>query len=104
MNDSRVMDRLEAGGDIREEIQRAIRVERPEFQELREITSVHQPHHDEKLALLKPHVVNRYDVGMLNRSSNSNFLLKPRAHGRVARESLRQELDRDRPLQRKVSR
>ena len=51
-------------------------------------------HGDEALALEGVHVVNRADVGMIQRRSGARFALEALKRHRVARKAFRQELQR----------
>jgi hypothetical protein len=86
-------------GDLRSDLERLGQGERPLLQRLGERLAAQVLHHEERLALLLPDVVQRADGGVLEGGDGARLPLEAGAQRGIESELRRQDLQRDRALE-----
>ena len=104
MDDSRFVRRGEAGGGLCDEIERPAHFDRAGLEQLAKRLPVDVLHRDEVAVLRDADVVDRDDLRMVERGNRPRLLREPAPDLRVGEESLREELQRDLPTERRVFR
>jgi hypothetical protein len=91
---------VEAAADLDRDVERVAERQRSALQPLLERLAIVVRHGDERLPIVgRIHVVDRADIGMVERGRRLRFLDEPFARLRIARHVLRQELESDLTLQ-----
>ncbi len=93
MDDSLTMGRVQRIGDLNGERQYGFELNRPSRDEMLERDAVEEFHGDKRLAVLLANVVDRANVGMVQRRCCLRFALEARQCLSVARNVVRQEFE-----------
>ncbi len=102
-------DALGVGGfqrlaDLNAQVQDEIDLERLALDALRQRLPLHQLHHDERLSLVLPDLMNGADVRMVECRSRAGFAEEPIQRGLVPGGLLGEELEGDRAVQDRILR
>ena len=104
VNDARGVGLGETVGDLEGQVQESPRGQRAGVQHFAQGLAVHELHRDVRGRVGRPDLMNRHDVGVVQRRSGARLLLEALATVGIGRELFRENLDRDFATQPPVAR